>query len=341
MRRVIYRSVFFALLILLCVGREVIACGPANFSSATISFPGTINVSKNDPIGKVLVESATATISGTIGGPCSGTWDLTPWPMNTTLTPSSYPHTVNTNIPGIGLQVQNTYYISNPKPSWNDGYFSPTNRYPVYQMVNLKSNETLKIDLTWVGRLVVTGPVSTRDGNTITNIGGLLFNLTFGQGTAFYMTNGNMSISTKATKVILESCEIGTSAIEVPMGTHAIGQLSAPGDTTDRVGFSIALRGCADTVKDITYQLAPATSVLDDSLSVIALDSTSSAKGVGLQLLDNAGKALPLSKDQPFNFIPNPAGDYDIPLQARYYRLNQAISGGTANTSVTFSVTYQ
>jgi major type 1 subunit fimbrin (pilin) len=93
----------------------------------------------------------------------------------------------------------------------------------------------------------------------------------------------------------------------------------------------------------IEYRIDPVTTVLDSAQSVVALDGSSSASGTGVQLLDSTGThAFPLGQSVRFNdYNPATGGSYGIPLQARYYQTGASIGVGTANTSMTFTMTYE
>ncbi|MNL61522.1 Fimbrial protein [compost metagenome] len=76
--------------------------------------------------------------------------------------------------------------------------------------------------------------------------------------------------------------------------------------------------------------------------SIVALDSRSSATGVGVQLLLRSGANLPFRTDLRVNqHQAGQAGSIEIPFQARYVQTGGAISPGTANTTMTFTLTYR
>jgi len=69
-------------------------------------------------------------------------------------------------------------------------------------------------------------------------------------------------------------------------------------------------------------------------------DGSSTARGVALQLLGNDDKPFPLGTLRRFDdHRPDIAYSYGIPLKARYYRIG-GVSGGTANTSMIFTIQY-
>ncbi len=118
------------------------------------------------------------------------------------------------------------------------------------------------------------------------------------------------------------------------------GRFNGIGSSLEPVSFSIALRECSKDMIRMGYQLKPNTRVVDYTRSVVALNPESTAKGIGLQLLDKDGKPLPLSQWNAFWGYDKQGGDFDIPLKAAYYQTSPEISAGTANTSVTFVMSY-
>jgi major type 1 subunit fimbrin (pilin) len=133
-----------------------------------------------------------------------------------------------------------------------------------------------------------------------------------------------------------------TPSVTVPMGTHFTSALPTVNSTTNAVSFQIALNNCPAGLGQfgsaIQYRIDPSTTVLSVPQSVVALDSSSTARGVGVQLLDDASTPLPFSTNQKMNGYTG-AGNYSIPLKARYFRTG-TLSPGTANTVMTFTMTY-
>lgn len=136
-----------------------------------------------------------------------------------------------------------------------------------------------------------------------------------------------------------------TPDVIVPLGVHAASEMAAVGATTTAVSFNIALNNCPAGMNSIQYGVAANTTVIDASRSVVALNSSSSAAGVGVQLLDTNGNALPLAAqgatNQTFSgYNASTGGSYTIPMKARYYRTG-TITEGSANSSMTFTMSYQ
>ncbi|WP_123726127.1 fimbrial protein [Pseudomonas protegens] len=106
------------------------------------------------------------------------------------------------------------------------------------------------------------------------------------------------------------------------------------------VAFNIPLRNCPP-FKAITYRFDPTTAILDNHAGVVALDSTSTAKGVAVQILDNSNNPLPLKTEKKLVANTTAGGDFNIALKAAYIRTESNITAGSANTSLTFTMDYK
>ncbi|WKZ86082.1 hypothetical protein N5B55_03780 [Ralstonia pickettii] len=60
----------------------------------------------------------------------------------------------------------------------------------------------------------------------------------------------------------------------------------------------------------------PNTGIVDATRAVVALDAGSTAKGVGLQLLDNAGNPVAVKTPLQFSAYDKLGGNFNIPMQA-------------------------
>jgi major type 1 subunit fimbrin (pilin) len=140
--------------------------------------------------------------------------------------------------------------------------------------------------------------------------------------------------------VVAASCT--TPDVTIPLGTYSTKSFTGTGYTTTAVGFNISLNNCPAGMNSIKYRIDPTTTVVNSPQSVVALDATSTATGVGVQLLNSAGSAaFPLSSYQTFaGYSSATGGSYTIPLKARYYQTTTTVAPGPANTSMTVTMQY-
>ncbi|CAJ0715669.1 hypothetical protein LMG6871_01530 [Ralstonia edaphis] len=136
------------------------------------------------------------------------------------------------------------------------------------------------------------------------------------------------------------SCK--TPDVTVRMGDkNRVGQFKGVGTSLAPVNFSIGIKECPEGINKVSYLLKPNTEIVDSARSVVALDAASSAKGVGLQLLDESANPVALNKTIVFNGYDKAGGDFNIPLKAAYHQTAAVIEPGTANSSVTVVMTYE
>ncbi|CAM3723673.1 P pilus assembly protein, pilin FimA [Pseudomonas wadenswilerensis] len=142
--------------------------------------------------------------------------------------------------------------------------------------------------------------------------------------------------------ITLNTASCQTPSVPVAMGDdYQLHEFKKSGDAPRAIKFNIALNQCQFGIKKVTYQLKATTQVLDAQKGVVALNTGSTAKGIGLQLMNDVGQPIALDTPYPFDGF-NPSGtDFKIPLSAAYYRLAEGkLEAGTANTEVTFIVSY-
>ncbi|CAM3861078.1 fimbrial protein [Pseudomonas wadenswilerensis] len=153
----------------------------------------------------------------------------------------------------------------------------------------------------------------------------------FNVGAGTYTTNGG-----NYTLEVFKSGDLSATN-EIPAGF--LGNLQV----TDLVfiKFNTALNQCQRGIKKVTYQLKATTRVIDAKNGVVALNGESTAKGIGLQLMNDSGQPIALDTSYPFNGFDPLGTDFKIPLAAAYYRLAEDhLEAGSANTAVTFIMSY-
>jgi major type 1 subunit fimbrin (pilin) len=151
------------------------------------------------------------------------------------------------------------------------------------------------------------------------------------------------TVSFSMSPVNLVSGACITPDVVVPMGTHLTKEFSGINTFTSAVSFNVGLNNCPVGINTIQYQIQPTTAIVNSAQSVVALDSSSGATGVGVQLLNSAGTAaFPLNAYQTFSgYNSATGGDYTIPFKARYYQTSATVAAGTANTSMYVTLLYQ
>jgi len=149
------------------------------------------------------------------------------------------------------------------------------------------------------------------------------------------------AININSFNVTTVACSVGNASIIVPMGnikTTAFSGVGSSPAASNTQSFTIPLSCNLGTRIFVSLS----GTAVNGTTGVLALDSAGSsgvASGVGIQLLSNN---TPVTFGNWINAgTASSSGAYNIPLQARYYQTAQTITAGTANSSATFTLTYQ
>ena len=331
--------------------------GPYTIS---VNLPSSVSVPRDAPVGSLLTPwSSTAATTNYWTCSANGEWvgvdahlaNAFPYGSSgyttsgTSGAPSSSTFTVyNTSVPGVGIAIANRIYNSfhdtiwtaagNPPGGWMDtvsgwhglGWSASTGTKTLGAQVSVALIKTGTVSQG--GNIPALSVVETGAGN--------MGSWNAPSGTAAQLA----TFKTTPVQIIALACT--TPDVVVPLGSHSPNEMASIGATTQPVSFKIALNSCPGGMNAIQYRIDPATTVVNSAQSVVALNSGSSASGVAVQLLNSAGTAaFPLSSYQVFSgYSKSTGGSYTIPFMARYYRTG-AISPGTANTSMTFTMQYQ
>jgi major type 1 subunit fimbrin (pilin) len=297
------------------------------YADSAFTLPSTITVPRNAAVGTVLQNVAAPGWNGqSTVGTCPGGTVYTLVALPGTWTPTSLANVYATNVPGIGIKAI-VYANSAPVP-------------PLPAVYGWTSGGAINNFWASFGyQLIVTGPVSP---------GLLSFSNPVASGWASYSSNAlveavvftNLVIN-GTSSVVVQSCV--TPDVAINMGTHRNTEFNGVGSSTSSVSFNIALNGCPVGLKSIQYQIDPTTAIVQGTgNSVVTLNGSATAQGIGLQLLDGNGNPFVLSTPVTFSgYNSSTGGSYTIPLRARYYQTDATIGSGSANTAMTFTMTYQ
>ncbi|WP_458729774.1 fimbrial protein [Pseudomonas brenneri] len=137
-----------------------------------------------------------------------------------------------------------------------------------------------------------------------------------------------------------EALSCVTPNISVPMGEYTPGDFHSNGQTLP-IDYKIGLLNCPKGIKKVIYTLIATTPIIDKTGGVVSMSANSTANGVGLKLMNDNGLPIELNRSYTFSDYNTAGGNFSIPLTAAYVRLqNQQLVSGSANTEVTFSISY-
>lgn len=133
-----------------------------------------------------------------------------------------------------------------------------------------------------------------------------------------------------------------TPNVTVTLPAASPSDFTGPGYTTARQDFTLNFNQCPAGLSSISYALIPTTTVLDSANGVVALNTASSATGVGIQLLTNNTPVTFNSAYLLDNYDPSVTNaSYSIPMTAGLYQTGASITPGSASSAVNFTLTYK
>jgi major type 1 subunit fimbrin (pilin) len=324
-----------------------------------IPMPTTLNQPNNAPVGTLLTNIVTTPASNFFqcNVPSGGTGVAFDQVAGLTQATGSFGISLtavlngttlsvfNTNVPGIGIAVGIKILLGS---------------CPIFQpFVDLGQILSFPFPSPWVGlscassgttangaqveaALVKTGPVSPG-----TVMLGVIFQLAsfvnappIGQ---LQMQTGSgapglISFTMSPVRAPVRSCT--TPNVTVSMGSYQLIKFKGVGSASPGVPFNLSFSDCSPGLTQIQYQMsAPAGSAVP-SQGVINLSSDSTARGVGLQIVDGNGAPLKLDTQYTVSGVNAATNAYSVPFKAAYYQTAATVTAGTANANLTFTITY-
>lgn len=292
-----------------------------------ISFSGAIQVSPSAAIGSAIATGQTQVIMT----------NLTPqYPITTmfnfaTSVVTGVTYSVNsasvhtTNLDGVGISMWTDSQV--PKGTKeliitkNGGLSASTSTTPIYYALVKTANSA------------TSGTVNSK----------VFDKLTFGcdalSGVMSDRINHDIYITGGPT-VSIKACTVDNPSINVPLGTTTSSAFTGVGSTANTRNFTVSLTCSQAASAKIT--LVPGSSgAFNAANGVINLDPATTgtaATGVGIQLLYNNAVA-PLNSAISVGSVAT-SGTLTVPLSARYYQTASTVTGGVANGTATFNMTY-
>ena len=230
-----------------------------------------------------------------------------------------------TNVPGVGVKFAIT-------KGWNGGYYYAPNSTTsnVYQP-NSSSQQYRKVEL------VVIDQISKGTLNDMP------YMIVTYYGTCFPTVSYRADIQSNYTVVTPHTCAVTTSRINVNLPDVKATDLKNSNSTAGDTNFSIGLNCTAGSK---VYVTLTDKNDVGNRGSVLTLDKSSTASGVGIEILMNQ-KAVKFGPDSPVAGTVNQmlVGDAapsltSIPFTARYISKGN-VKGGTVSATATFTMSYQ
>ncbi|WFQ80812.1 MULTISPECIES: fimbrial protein [Xenorhabdus] len=133
--------------------------------------------------------------------------------------------------------------------------------------------------------------------------------------------------------ITARSCAITTPIIHVPMGAVSKNHFKNIGDTAGGRSFEINVQCKGSPNANITWEPGKT-----NTNGVINADSTSSATGIGIQMLDDRDNPVKFGEQQALGTINSLK---TLSYKAKYYQTSNTVIAGSVNATATFTVDYK
>lgn len=304
--------IFIVLLLLMIIYNYACAACPSRATSTgTVNF-GTLTVTPIAVGG--LIASKTVSIGS--GGNIYNISGVIYYTLTEFTTLSSLGNGIyDTNIPGVGIKV---YY----SPTANNIWMFP--QQSTYNGDGMKQPATYLVELYKTAANVQSGTI----------VGGKIATVSCGSPS----TNIYNAINLSAVNIVSTACTVDTSSITVPLGNVYSSTFSTIGSTSNETTFTIPLT-CPSTGVKVKMQLDGNT--VSGSTTALVLSNSGSngvASGYGVQVITGSS---PIVIGTPTQVTMSTLGQINVPLKARYIKTSANSSSGTANSTATFTMSYE
>ncbi|MFJ4496660.1 fimbrial protein [Pseudomonas atacamensis] len=185
----------------------------------------------------------------------------------------------------------------------------------------------------------------TIQGFNIVKVGDIKAGARIPGGILGYYRDGELypiTLSVTEMNVVAASCE--TPDITVRMGTFTLSDIGkAQGSHSEPVAFGIKLNNCPAGLNKINYRFTRVGETADYRNGVIRLNSSSTAKGIGIQIKHSNGQPAIIdgTTKQIYDGYDSKGGNFEIPMTAAYFHIdNEDLKPGTANAELNFTIEY-
>lgn len=140
------------------------------------------------------------------------------------------------------------------------------------------------------------------------------------------------------------ACAVAATSthVDVDLLVNAAKQLSSTGATTPPVPFSIELAPCGPAAKNVKVGFTGTPDVDNNALLALDTSSASSARGMGIQLLDSSKTAIDLNAVSAMQqWIPLTGGQPNTLNFFARLMATGAVSAGTVNAIADFTLEFQ
>lgn len=133
-----------------------------------------------------------------------------------------------------------------------------------------------------------------------------------------------------------------TPNVTVNLPEASVSDFHGVGSNAGRKAFNLAFNQCPAGLASIGYSFAATTKVLDATNGVVAPNASSTASGVGIQLLRGTGTPVTFGTVYLLdNYDATSKANYQVPMQAGLFQTGNSVGAGSANSEITFTLNYK
>ncbi|PHI29740.1 P pilus assembly protein, pilin FimA [Budvicia aquatica] len=133
-----------------------------------------------------------------------------------------------------------------------------------------------------------------------------------------------------------------TPDVTVNLPDVGINQFKGIGDVKGLKAFNLNFNNCPGGLEGIHYKFGATSSVLNAANGVVALDSSSTAKGVGVLLRSQSNMPITLNTEYTLSgYNASSIQSYTVPMNAGIYQTENTVKSGTVKGAFTFTLIYK
>jgi len=303
-------------------------CNPSA-THKKVSIPSSITLSSGITPGQAITP-AYGPFNGTSTGLACTYVPYLFLALGTPMPSSSFANIYETNVPGIGVKIWTNFlkttYVGNTPSYWYRSNTAYATAYLTGVYIRFYAIAPLSSGIITLPQPLVKAMTSSSSGSLSADT--KVYN---------YLSVNN------DTNVTVPTCSLDTASKNQTVNLPKVNKskFSGVGSVTGTMPFSMKLN-CEAGVS--VYATITDVNDLGNAGPNLTLDSTSTATGVGVQILAN-GSSTPSSfgSDNQFHLFKNTATtetNHTIPFQARYVQTESSISAGVVGAKATILFNY-
>ncbi|WP_145480735.1 fimbrial protein [Yersinia similis] len=141
-------------------------------------------------------------------------------------------------------------------------------------------------------------------------------------------------------QIMTQTCTTPNVIVNLP--DVNLRQFTGIGSVTALKAFNLNFNNCPGGLDGINYKFGATTNILNSANGVVALDTSSTAEGVGVLLRSQSDAAIELDKEYTMSgYNTSSTQSYTVPMQAGIYQTENTVTPGSVKGGFTFTLIYK